>query len=249
MKKLFFISDAHLGAHDEKTEKIKLSRLLSFFDYVGRHDSELIICGDLFDFWFEYRYAIPRLHFKVLSHLARLCDLGVTVHYVAGNHDFWLGSFMEKEIGLVVHHDEYLFTAQSKKFYIRHGDGILKNDYMYRFLKRVLRNPMNIFMYRLLHPDLGVPLALFFSNLSRNAGKDDHKYNDLEYREFAFTKIESGFDVVVLGHTHIPAHFVYKTGVYLNPGQWTYDFIFCHFENGIPGIFRWDGRKKQEYIP
>ncbi len=245
MERIYFISDAHLGAHDQKTERLKLSRLLSFFEYIDKN-SVLVICGDLFDFWFEYRFAVPRIHFPVLASLARLGRQGTRVHYVAGNHDFWLGSFMEKEIGLEVHPDEYVFTAQSKKFYVRHGDGLLSHDYLYRFLKKVLRNPVNIFLYRLLHPDLGVPLALFFSNISRNAAKDDYNYNDLDYRRYAFSKIESGFDVVVLGHTHVPANVKYKTGVYLNPGQWMSDFIFCRFENGAAGIFRWDGQNAEK---
>ena len=195
MKKLFFISDAHFGAESPEKEKLKSARFFSFLEYFECQDADLYIVGDLFDFWFEYKHAVPRRHFQIIAYLSDLCRKGRNIHYLAGNHDFWLGSFMENEVGLVLHPDHYSIPDLPYRIYVKHGDGLMKNDHGYRFLKKVLRNPVNIFLYRLLHPDFGIPLALFFSSWSREV-KDRANYNDLDYREFAYGKIDQGNDFV-----------------------------------------------------
>ncbi len=242
MKKIF-ISDAHFGAESTEKEKHKAELFYSFLEYFESQDAELYIVGDLFDFWFEYKYAIPRRHFRIIAHLADLCRSGRNIHYLAGNHDFWLGSFMEKEVGLKLHTDDYIISEPECKIYICHGDGLLKNDYGYRFLKRVLRNKLNIWLYRLMHPDFGIPFALFFSNLSREHSKDDENYTDIDYRQYAFNKIDEGYDFVVLGHTHWPAMDKYKNGWYLNAGNWMEKFTFAEIDNCTPRLFKWDGQQ------
>jgi UDP-2,3-diacylglucosamine hydrolase len=240
MARTFIISDAHLGAQSAEREGKKVSELLAFLDFVKEKDGELIICGDLFDFWFEYRHAVPRLHFRVITKLSDLVSSGVTIHYVAGNHDFWLDSFLHDQVGMTLHHDEYVFDRDDKKYFVKHGDGLQRRDHLYRLLKRVLRNRINIFLYRLIHPDLGVPIALFFSHLSRNSRKDRPGYSDSEYRQFAFAKIDEGYDFVILGHTHWPALEKYKQGWYLNAGSWLLPFSFIVIEDSKPEILRWD---------
>ncbi|MBN2357668.1 UDP-2,3-diacylglucosamine diphosphatase, partial [candidate division KSB1 bacterium] len=168
-RKTYFIADAHLGADTSEHERLKEQYISSFLQTFPLNDSRLLICGDLFDFWFEYRHAVPRRHFHVLAQLARLCRSGVPIDYIAGNHDFWLGSFLQKEIGMTLHRDDMILFQGQQRIYIRHGDGLLKKDHLYRLLKKILRFRPNIFLYRLLHPDLGIPLALFFSHLSRGA--------------------------------------------------------------------------------
>lgn len=246
MAKLFCISDAHLGAQEPELEQLKKEKLTSFLNYVLQEDGELIINGDLFDFWFEYRHAVPRQHFQILAQLSNFVNTGKKIHYIAGNHDFWLDSFLEDQVGLILHRDEYELEFDGKKYYIRHGDGLLKKDYLYRGLKKVLRNPVNIFLYRLLHPDFGIPLALHFSHQSRTAAKKQTDYSDSDYREFAFNKIDKGYDFVLLGHTHWPAKAKHLDGWYLNSGHWMGPFTFIVVENAVPKVLQWDGEKSME---
>jgi len=241
MSNVYFISDLHLGAHDDEIERQKEERLLSFLRFVACENADLIIVGDLFDFWFEYQHVVLRKHFRVLGQLALMADAR-PIHYLVGNHDFWLDSFISDEIGLIVHPDDYVFSINQLKLYVRHGDGLLKNDYGYRLLKKVLRNKFNIFLYRLLHPDIGVPLALYCSHLSRSSGeKDKERYLDVDYRRFAFERIDEGYDIVVLGHTHWAALETYQTGCYVNPGYWGQDFTFAVIQDGKSAIQQWDG--------
>lgn len=247
MEKIFFISDAHFGAQSTEKEQEKAYQFYSFLEYFASQDAKLIIVGDLFDFWFEYKYAVPQRHFRIISMLTQLCSHGKEIHYMAGNHDFWLGSFMKKEVGLILHPDDLLINHNNKKIYIKHGDGLLKKDYGYRFLKRVLRNPVNIFLYRLLHPDFGIPLALFFSHWSREASKDRSNYSDSDYRDFAFDKIAAGNDYVVLGHTHWPGLEKYQNGWYINPGNWMEDFTYAVIDNGVPRVLKWQNDRGVEF--
>ena len=243
MTEIFIISDAHLGAQGAEREEKKATQLLSFLDFVKSKRGNLIICGDLFDFWFEYRHTVPRRHFRIITKLSELVSSGVEINYVAGNHDFWIDSFLQEQVGMTVHRDTYVFEHNEKKYLVKHGDGLLQKDHLYRLLKKVLRCRINIFLYRLIHPDLGIPIALFFSHLSRNARKDKPGYSDSEYRQFAYRKIIEGFDFVVLGHTHWPALEKYKQGWYLNAGNWLMPFYYVIVQNSIPKILQWNGIK------
>ena len=249
MGTIYFLSDVHLGAHSAEQEQLKEERLVLFFEKIEREDAELIVVGDIFDFWFEYLHAVPRMHFRVLGKLANLAAKK-TVRYVAGNHDFWLNSFMSNEVGLIIHPDEYIMNIDGKRFYITHGDGLLANDYGYRFLKKVLRNRANIFLYRMLHPDIGVPFALFFSHLSRNSShRKKRPYSDSDYRAFAYSKIDEGFDYVVLGHTHWAAMQSHDKGYYLNSGYWGRDFTYIVVKEGIAQLLSWDGMNSETFYP
>ncbi len=241
--KLYFISDIHLGGHSAEQETLKKERLISFLHFVEKENADLVIVGDLFDFWFEYKTVVPKLHFQILGQLANLAQQQ-PIHYMAGNHDFWLNSFISQEIGLHIHPDDFVIEHHRKRIYIRHGDGLLKNDHGYRLLKKILRNKVNIFLYRLIHPDIGIPFALFCSHLSRNSGeRRQADYMDIDYREFAYSKIDEGYDFAVLGHTHWAAIDQRAHGFYINPGYWGMDFTYAVVEKGSPRILRWNGKK------
>jgi len=234
-KAIYFISDAHLGAEEKEKEKIKEEKLVSFLDKIKADGEHLYILGDMFEFWFEYRHVMPKGHFKVLSQLRNLVDFGIKVSYVVGNHDFWLGDFLTEQIGIKIFKDPIEVNHQGKKIFIAHGDGLAKWDFGYRILKKILRNRVNIFLYRQIPPDIGYPLAKFVAGKSRaQADKREASYLD-DYKNFAYKKIRQGFDAVILAHTHVPIleNFGHSSnssprgGIYLNIGDW-----FKHFTYG-----------------
>jgi UDP-2,3-diacylglucosamine hydrolase len=234
-KTIYFISDAHLGAEEKEKEKIKEGRLLAFLDKVKEDGDSLYILGDMFEFWFEYKNLIPKDHFKILSQLRDVVDSGIKVSYVVGNHDFWLGDFLTEQIGIRIFKEEVEVNHQEKKIFIAHGDGLAKKDWGYRILKKILRNRVNIFLYKQLPPDLSYPLAKFVAGKSRaQADKREASYLE-DYKSFAYEKIRQGFDAVILAHTHIPIleNLIYgspsspQRGIYLNIGDW-----FKHFTYG-----------------
>ncbi len=227
MKAIFFISDAHLGFDNKDVEANRVSLLLRFLEYVEKNGRMLVIIGDLFDFWFEYKSVIPRKYFNILFELKRMRDQNIKIHYVTGNHDFWMNNFWEEQVGVVVHKNPFEFESNSKKFYIAHGDGLAKKDIGYRILKRILRHPFNVRLFRLVHPDLGFAAARFFSRLSRN-----HRVfqdEDREYIAFSKARFEEGFDCVLMGHTHRPCVCHEKDQIYVNTGDWIDHFSYAEF--------------------
>lgn len=238
MKSIFFISDAHLGFDNKDVEAHRVFLFLRFLEHVQNSGRMLVIIGDLFDFWFEYESVVPRKYFDILFMLKRMCDQKIEVHYVTGNHDFWMDNFWEEQIGAVVHKSPFEFESDGKRFYIDHGDGLAKKDVGYRFLKRILRHPFNIRLFRMVHPDLGFAVSRFFSRLSRN-----HRFfqdEDVEYKAFAKARFEEGFDCVLLGHTHRPCVCHEKDQIYINTGDWIEHFSFAEFNGDRLMLKYWE---------
>ncbi len=226
-KSIFFLSDAHLGAQGELKEKLKEERLNSFLEKVRQEGEYLYLVGDMFEFWFEYKSVIPKDHFTVLTRLRQLVDRGIKVNYLVGNHDFWLGDFLPKKIGIPIFKQPLDVVHQGKRIFISHGDGLAKKDLGYRFLKKILRSKLNIFLYRQIPPDISYPLAKLVARGSRNwVGRRETDYLQ-DYEKFAKDKIKQGFDAVILAHTHVPTLCDFGEGVYLNLGDW-----FEHFTYG-----------------
>lgn len=240
MGQTFFISDVHLGTKNAKSEKIKEKKLLSFLDHVATNGERLFIVGDLFDFWFEYRTVIPRGHMKVLAALARLHELGREVHYIAGNHDFWMRDFLTTELGIPVHFDGKEFVINNRRFFLHHGDGVKKKDGGYHLMKRVFRNKFNIFLYSLLHPDLGIPLAKWVAQTSRNHSSHNGPPDDRDYQELAQQKFQQGIDYVIFGHLHYPMLLPYGEKKYVNLGDWIEYFTYARFDGEDLELLRWE---------
>jgi len=208
--------------------------LFDFGESIAAPGNHLFILGDLFDFWFEWKRVIPRRHFVVLHHIRGWADKGLKLYYLAGNHDFRLGSFLREEIGFQTFEGALNFEAGGRKFHLFHGDGVMKSDAGYRFLKKVLRNRLNQKLFTALHPDWGIKLADLSSRLSREVNEDRRDYEFTpDYLEYARRKIEGeGFDFVIMAHTHLPLFRQIGKGAYLNTGNWYRDFTYGLFQGG-----------------
>lgn len=237
----FFFSDAHLGAPHSSNDAERRRRVLEFLDYVKSCGQGLFIVGDLFDFWFEYRHAILNRHFAVLAKLHELCAGGLPVDYLAGNHDMWAGDFLREQVGLNIHHEGLGRELCGYKCFITHGDGTAKRDGGYRLLKRIMKHPVNVFLYRMLSPDLGVPLANYMSGSSRKYKERDHRW-DREYREYGLSKLAEGYDVFLMGHTHKPKWERIENKVLINLGDWMRHFTYCRLDESGPRLLAWPER-------
>ncbi|MFN3871586.1 MAG: UDP-2,3-diacylglucosamine diphosphatase [Ignavibacterium sp.] len=219
-KTYLFISDVHLGLQSREIEKAKERKLVEFLNFAKNNCDELFIAGDLFDYWFEYRRVYQKGFFRTLTALQDLTEAGIKVHYFIGNHDFFHNGFFEKEIGLTLYQNPGEFRLNDQRFFIGHGDGLVKNDLGYNILKIVLRSRFTQFLYSLIHPDLGVALASHTSKSSRDyTSKKDYGEKDGLF-EAAKKKIDEGYDYVLFGHLHSRQFQKYKNGYYINLGSW-----------------------------
>lgn len=211
------IGDTHLGVGPPDLER----RLVAFLRYVAGHAKSLVINGDLFDFWFEWRTVIPREHFRTLAALADVRDADVDVLMIAGNHDCWGGDFLSREVGLRYQLGPWEGSAAGWRARIDHGDGLrVLEDRKYRALRRVLRHRWSMRAFRWLHPDWATRLARGSSNASRNYRAPD---DGAGLRAVAHEMLGANpdLDLLVLGHSHVPA--LERTGrgaVYANAGSW-----------------------------
>lgn len=232
MVKAYFLSDIHLGLEESNQEKEKQKILLQFFDKIINDASHIYIVGDLFDFWYEYNQVIPKKYFPVLYRLKQMTEKGIEVNYFAGNHDFYLGEFFDKEINVKTWQDDYEFDLEGKTFYLWHGDGLGKKDRSYRVLKKIMRNKACQSIFRLLHPDFGIPFARWISGSSRAyTNQLNHKRDESDYFKFAEEKFKKGVDFVLMGHRHNPLVHSVGSKKYINLGDWISHFTYVVFEN------------------
>ena len=210
------ISDVHLGHASAEIERTLLSYLRSL---PGRAGS-LLINGDLFEFWFEWRTVVPRSGVRALAALMDLRDAGIPVTMIAGNHDCWGGDVL-RDAGVDFQVGPWEGQLGGWRARVEHGDGLReKEDRGYRALRRVLRNPLAIRAYRLLHPDLATRLAMGSSQTSRSYQPRDAGRG---LRAVATSMLASrpDLELLVYGHSHVAALERTAGGnVYANAGSW-----------------------------
>jgi UDP-2,3-diacylglucosamine hydrolase len=213
----FVLSDAHLGPAPEDAERT----LLDLFALARTRAASVVINGDLFDFWFEWRHVIPRTGFRVLAALAALRDAGVDVLWIAGNHDCWGGDVLTRDVGVTYHVGPWRGELAGWQTLVEHGDGLReKEDAPYRRLRTLLRNPLAIRVFRRLHPDTATRIALRSSHTSRNMRPRDGG-EGLKRVALARLRAEPSLDLYVFGHSHATAIGRSETGgVFANPGAW-----------------------------
>jgi len=221
----YFISDAHLGVFPKGAVPKREERLTAFLKGLEGKATHLFIVGDLFEFWYEYDFYMPSKHFKLLRTLADLKDKGCEVRLVKGNHDFACGSFFERELGIEAC-SHFVAELHGRRVYICHGDGLAGVDGSYRFFRKILDFKPNRFLFKWLHPDIGMRLAL-------SVGSNSRDYNEKrivpeeEYLAKA-TEImrENGCDTFVHGHNHRGGVWNVPEGVVINCGQWLFEENF-----------------------
>ena len=244
-----FLSDVHLGFGDRETEQRKLQLLLTLLTHMRARGGSLYIVGDLFDFSYEYRSVVPRGYHRLYTALEDMRTDGMDVTYLAGNHDFAIGEFFSRDLGLTVVRDDVEFTAGETRFYVYHGDGLAEKDGGYRALKRVLRARSSQRAFRMLHPDLGFGLARRFSHGSREytGGKDYGEQDGMRLE--ARRRIADGVDVVVMGHRHLPRREEIDGGLYLNLGDWIRHYTYALFQDGDVQLYTMINGTEELYSP
>jgi UDP-2,3-diacylglucosamine hydrolase len=225
-KKIYFLSDFHLGSPDYESSLIREKKIVKFLDEIKHDASEIFIVGDLFDFWYEYKKVIPKGFVRILGKLAELSDAGIKMHFFVGNHDMWMNGYFQQELNMKVYHHPEEIELLGKKFFIGHGDGLGPGDHRYKFIKKVFRNKFSQWLFGALHPGLGIGMANYFSNKSRKAtGKEDEKFlgEDKEWLIiFSRETLKSRyFDYFIFGHRHLPIDFKLTDATrYINLGDW-----------------------------
>ena len=225
-KKIYFLSDFHLGAPGAAESLQREKAIVAFLDDIKKDAQEIFLVGDMFDFWFEYRTVVPRGFVRLLGKLAELSDSGIRLHFFVGNHDMWVRNYFQEELGMNVYFEPARFELHGKKFMIGHGDGQGPGDHGYKFLKKIFRNPFCQWMFGILPPAIGMGLANYFSRRSRQADKSQEEKFLGEAKEWLIIYAkemlqQEHFDYFIFGHRHLPIDFVLNSNSrYINLGEW-----------------------------
>ena len=230
-KPAYFLGDTHLGVNPPGVVPHREKLLIDLLESWKGRASHVVILGDLFEFWYEYRYYVNKEHFPLFFALAELVRSGVQVHLLRGNHDFAYGDFFPDNLGIQVCSSLKL-ELQGKTFFFTHGDGVARSDWSYRLYRKILNLPLNRWLFRQIHPDWGMALARFVGRSSRKAGED--KVIKLEeYLAWAERVIEkNNCQVCIHGHHHIPGVWPVKSGLVASPGEWIKKLTYLKLEAG-----------------
>jgi UDP-2,3-diacylglucosamine hydrolase len=234
-KKIYFASDQHLGAPTPKASLHREKKFVAWLDTIKEDAGTIFLLGDLFDFWFEYKTVVPKGFVRVLGKLAELKDAGIDIYFFVGNHDLWMRDYFQKELNIPVFHKPQEFDINGKIFLIGHGDGLGPNDHGYKRMKKVFTFPFFKWLFRWLHPDIGVRLGHYFSVKNKLISGDvDARFLGEENEwlaQYCRRKLtEKHYDFFVFGHRHLPLEIeLNNNSTYINLGDWIQYFTYGEF--------------------
>ena len=239
-KKIYFASDAHLGARFHKDPLAVEKKLVRWLDSIKDEAMAIYFLGDMFDYWYEYKYVVPKGFTRFLGKLAELSDSGIEIHIFIGNHDIWMFDYLPNEIGAVIHRDVLTTDLLGKRFFLGHGDEVDYRSKAFRFIRALFRNKFCQWLYAGIHPRWTFGFALGWSLSSRKSGLE--KENALEYKGesaeylvlFAkdYLKTPPDINFFIFGHRHIMLDLMLsRTSRLLIAGDWMTLFYYIVWDS------------------
>lgn len=230
-KKAYFSSDHHFGAPNEKDSLVREKLFVKWLDEIKDDCGVLFLIGDLFDFWFEYKYVVPKGFVRVLGKLAEISDKGIPIYFFVGNHDLWMKDYLEEQINAIVFRDKQDFIINEKEFFIVHGDGKGPGDKGYKRMKKVFTNKVCQFLFYLLHPDLAMWLGITVSRKNKMiSGDEDIKFLGVENEWLIMYSRQQlkrkYYDYLIYGHRHLPMEITIGKAKHINLGDWIDYFTY-----------------------
>lgn len=238
MRNVYFLSDAHLGSLALEHRRTQERRLVRFLDSIKHKAQAIYLLGDMFDFWDEWHYVVPKGYTRFLGKLSELTDLGVEVHYFTGNHDIWTYGYLEDECGVILHRTPATIELGDKVFYLAHGDGLGDPNRSFRFLRWLFHNRVCQKLLNFMHPWWGMQLGLNWAKHSFEKRKDGkpapYKGEDREFLVIYtknYMKTHPDIDFFIYGHRHIELDLMLsrKTRM-LILGDWISQFTYAVFD-------------------
>jgi len=239
MKNVYFLSDAHLGSLAIEHGRMQERRLVRFLDSIKEKAAAVYLLGDMFDFWNEYKYVVPKGYTRFLGKISELTDMGVEMHFFTGNHDIWTYGYLEKECGMTVHHQPLTTEIYGKEFFLAHGDGLGDPDGKFKLLRWMFHNRTCQILLNAIHPRWGMALGLNWAKHSRQKRGTDGKEPPYmgEDREHLvlftkqYLKTHPNIDYFIYGHRHIELDLMLsRKSRMMILGDWIWQFSYAVFD-------------------
>jgi len=246
--KIYFASDVHLGAPSIDDHRAHELNFVSWLDKIKNDADEIYLLGDIFDYWYEYSTVVPKGFVRFLGKLCEITDKGIKVHIFTGNHDVWMWDYLPRECGVTVHHENYTFSCDGKRYYIGHGDGLNNYDRGYNLLKWIFEWKVAQVCYSCLHPDIAGWIAKTWSHSSRKRDNKNTKFHSFRGEEehqvmFARDYLSKGnsMDYFIFGHRHVLADYKLEpsSSRLLVLGEWMSKYSYAVSDNGELTLHEW----------
>ena len=234
-KKVYFASDFHLGAPNDITSRLREDKIIRWLDAIKKDAAGIFLVGDIFDFWFEYKYSVPKGFIRFLGKIAELSDSGISIIFYTGNHDMWMSDYFPNELNVTLLREPQDHLIGGKKFHIGHGDGLGPGDRTYKLLKRIFANRLCQWLFHWLHPNLGMGLARTWSRHSRAHNLESHEpFNPDEEWILAYCEAQEKTDhrdYYIFGHRHLAIdHHLNNGSRYVNLGEWVTESNYAVYD-------------------
>ena len=235
-KNVYFASDQHFGIPNATESRKREDRFIRWMDEIKADAQIIFLMGDLFDFWHEWKYVVPKGYIRVLGKIAELKDSGIEIYFFVGNHDLWMKNYFQEELGIPVFFEKQYFEINNRQFLLAHGDGLGPGDKGYKRMKKVFTNPLAQWAFRWLHPDIAMRIANYMSQKNKMISGDEDKEFLGEDKEFLIIyskkKLETeDIDYFIYGHRHLPMVLDLAKGAkYINLGDWISYFTYGVFD-------------------
>ena len=244
-KKTYFFSDLHLGAPYMKDSREREKRIVAFLDYIKKDAEAIYLLGDILDYWYEYKYVVPRGYVRFFGKLAELTDSGVKVIWLKGNHDIWIFDYLPQELGVEVKDGYIIEDIGGKKFFLSHGDGVGKLEPSFRFIRGMFRNKVCQLLFSGIHPRWTVPFAYSWSGHSREGGEkrglpDENLLSNLKNFVKDYHKSHPEIDYFIFGHVHVLSREILESGSEMIVlGDWIQTFSYASFGKEGLELHKW----------
>lgn len=245
-KNTYFLSDLHLGAPYMANSRESEKRIVSFLDKIKEDACAIYLLGDILDYWYEYKYVVPRGYVRFFGKLAELADSGIKIVWLKGNHDIWIFDYLPKELGIEVKDGSIIEEINGKKFFLSHGDGVGKLDPKFKFIRGLFRNKTCQWLFSGIHPRWTVPFAYNWSSYSRKGGEargipDETLLKNLKEFVKAYHMDHPEIDYYIFGHVHVLSREEIISGCEMIVlGEWIHTFSYARLDEKGLEIFKYN---------
>lgn len=238
-KKIYFASDIHLGARFHEDSLAVEKRFVRWLDSIKSSAQAIYLLGDIFDYWFEYKYVVPRGYTRFLGKLAELSDSGIEIHLFIGNHDIWMFDYLPQEIGAIIHREPLTVDLLGKRFFLGHGDEVDNRSRSFQFLRKIFHSKICQRLYGSIHPRWSFGIAYGFSHSSRKAGlkRPENQVGVDESSEYLaafakeYLKTHPDINFFIFGHRHVMYDLMLtKSSRLLIAGDWIQFFSYIEWD-------------------
>jgi UDP-2,3-diacylglucosamine hydrolase len=244
--KIYFASDFHLGYPNLEESHNRERLIISWLNTIQEDAESIYLLGDIFDFWFEYKEAVPKGFVRILGKLSQLTDNKINIYFIAGNHDMWIKDYLSKEVGLKIIDNNTIIKEQNIKLFISHGDGLENGDFSYKILKMIFSSQVCRWGFSLIHPNIGIKIAHLWSKKSRQKNKNNNyiKDHDLLIQYCQKQQKLNPVDYYVVGHKHMPVEKALDENTkYICLGDLISHNTYAVLEDGIISLKEYEEKK------